>query len=171
MKKIHSSRIKSNSLSVLIDLERQKWNEDHPHAHLVQGFTFTATKWNDITHSGCIKCIIYFLRYKGWDAYQYDVKGTPVDKRKVVTDCLGMKRQIGSIAWRKSGATKGHTDIYASKLMHPNIYCDVKKDYEDCSHEQILFIAEKKQHGHYAFTVQTFDEFLSLYNEKLGANK
>jgi len=70
-----------------------------------------APKYSDKTANGLTKCIISWLKLSGWQAERINVMGRPIDRRKWVTDCIGRRKQIGSIQWIPSGSQRGSSDI------------------------------------------------------------
>ena len=61
--------------------------------------------WKPSTANGLTRMIIEWLRLNGHAAERVNVTGIPVDRRRIVTDCIGKKRIIGSVTWRKSHNT------------------------------------------------------------------
>ena len=56
----------------------------------------TGNKHRDDTANGLTRCIVDYLRYKGWQAERINTTGIPIDTRKQVTDIMGHNRTIGS---------------------------------------------------------------------------
>ena len=72
-----------------------------------------APSFTDKTANGLTKCIITFLKLLLWQCERINTMGRPIDNTRVVTDCIGRKRRIGSVTWIPSGVTKGSADISA----------------------------------------------------------
>jgi len=104
--------------------------------------TYPVKPYSDKTANGLTRCIIDFLKFKGWQAERINTTGRPIDRRQIVTDVVGNVRQIGSIEWIKSGSTPGSADISATikgksvkievkcKATGDNYQSDVQKHYQ-----------------------------------------
>ncbi len=104
--------------------------------------TFPIKAYTDKTANGLTRCIIDFLKFNGWQAERINTTGRPIDRRQVVTDVIGNRRQIGSIEWIKSGCTVCIADISATikgksvkiefkcKATGDNYQSDVQKHYQ-----------------------------------------
>jgi hypothetical protein len=71
----------------------------------------TTKKYTDKTANGLTAAIVDWLNLSGGFGERISVTGRRIDKTKVVTDCLGGKRVIGSARWIKSSMKKGSADV------------------------------------------------------------
>lgn len=69
--------------------------------------------YKDKTANQLTQSIISWIRLNGGQAERIAVTGRMIDRRKVVTDCMGYRRQIGSTKWIKTSMQKGTADISA----------------------------------------------------------
>lgn len=72
------------------------------------------TNYKDNTANGLTKCIIDFLKFKGWQSERINNTGKMIDNRKSYVDSIGRSRTIGSVNWIKGNGTDGTADISAT---------------------------------------------------------
>ena len=104
--------MKSNALSHLrqlaIDFDRAK------HPGYSRHLTFPIKAYTDKTANGLTRCIIDFIRLKGFQAERISNTGRPIDRRQIVTNVIGQQRMIGSLEWIPGTGTNGSADISAT---------------------------------------------------------
>lgn len=123
-------------------------------------------KYKDKTANDLTKSIIHWIKLHGGQAERVNTMGVPMDNTKVVTDVLGRQRRIGSIQWRRSGATPGSADIHAVvKGMYWAIEVKVGRDKQ--SQAQKNYQASVERAGGRYFIVRTFDEFVEKWENLL----
>lgn len=112
-------------------------------------------------------CIINFLTYNGHHAVRQHTTGTMIDKREIVTDVLGRKRQIGSIQWGASRDEVGRADIIAKimvnfkgRLIPVSVEIEVKFGNDYQSERQKDFQQKLENMGGVYTIVKDFDGFL-----------
>ena len=131
-----------------------------------------APSFTDKTANGLTKCIITFLKLLLWQCERINTMGRPIDNTRVVTDCIGRKRRIGSVTWIPSGVTKGSADISAT-IAGKSVKIEVKmKDKQ--SEAQRKYQEDVEAAGGVYIIVRTFDEFLQWYDkfiEEVGHGK
>lgn len=71
------------------------------------------SRYCDTTANRFTQAVIDFLRLSGHQAERINCTGRYIDKRKVFTDVLGHKRQIGRAVWIPTAGQKGTADISA----------------------------------------------------------
>ena len=116
-------------------------------------------------------CIINFLSYNGHHAVRQHTTGTMIDKREIVTDVLGRKRQIGSIQWGASRDEVGRADIIAKimvnfkgRLIPVSVEIEVKFGNDYQSERQKDFQQKLENMGGVYTIVKDFDGFLIWYD-------
>lgn len=116
---------------------------------------------NDLT-----RLVIEFLNINGCQAERISSQGQFRDGRKVVTDCLGRKRTIGSAIWTKGTSTKGTADISAT-IKGRSVKIEIKwgKDRQSEAQKEYQQSIEKSL-GIYII-VKTFDDFIDWYDNFL----
>jgi len=132
-------------------------------------------KYSDKTANGLTKCIIDWIRFTGGQAERISVTGRMIDNTKVVTDCIGGMRKIGSTKYIPSSMQRGSADIsstipipipYTGKFWGLSAKWEVKmKDKQ--SEAQKEYEIQVTRAGGYYFIVHSFDEFIGYYNQLL----
>jgi hypothetical protein len=122
-----------------------------------------APKYSDKTANALTKCVISWLKLSGWQCERINVMGRPIDNTRIVTDCIGRKRRIGSVTWIPSGSTPGSADI-SSTIAGRSVKIEVKmKDRQ--SEAQKEYQRNIEAAGGIYIIVRTFDEFLQWYDQ------
>ena len=123
-----------------------------------------APKYNDKTANGLTKCIVSWLKMSGWQAERINVMGRPIDNTRVVTDCIGRKRRIGSVDWIPSGVTKGSADISAT-VSGRSIKIEVKVGRDKQSEAQKEYQRKVEAAGGIYIIATDFASFLEWYDK------
>lgn len=122
----------------------------------------TGNKHRDDTANGLTRCIIAYLKYKGWQAERINTTGIPIDSRRQVTDITGRTRSIGSLTWRPSGSTVGSADISATiKGRSVKIEVKIGKDRQSAAQRQYQQAVE--QAGGLYYVARNFTDFWKWY--------
>ena len=124
----------------------------------------TGNKHRDDTANGCTRCIIAYLKYKGWQAERINTTGIPIDSRRQVTDITGRTRNIGSLTWRPSGSTVGSADISAT-INGRSVKIEVKIGKDRQSEAQRRYQQAIEQAGGLYYIARNFTEFHSWYRK------
>lgn len=112
------------------------------------------TKANDLT-----KCIMRWAELNGHQAKRVNVMGIPKDNRRVVTDCLGFQKTIGSVEWRPSGSTRGASDI--SLICQGRAYeVEIKIGKDRQSEVQRSYQAKVERAGGVYIIARSFSDFI-----------
>ena len=152
---------KSEALRQLETLAFQQLRERYPNTPVAY---LPKCTYSDKTANGLTKCIIDYLRLNGCHAERINTMGVPMDKRKVVTDCIGRKRQIGSLTWRKSTSTRGSADIHC--LVNGRaIFIEVKANGDRMRPEQWEYKKQVEAAGGVFLIATSFENFLNQYME------
>lgn len=127
----------------------------------------TGNKHRDDTANGLTRCIVDYLRYKGWQAERINTTGIPIDTRKQATDIMGHNRTIGSLTWRPSGNTKGSADISAT-IKGRSVKIEVKIGKDRQSEAQRQYQAAIEQAGGLYYIARDFTTFVAWYHQNFG---
>ena len=122
-----------------------------------------APSYSDKTANGLTKCIVSCLKLSGWQAERINTMGRPIDNTRVVTDCIGRKKRIGSVQWIPSGSTPGSADISAT-VAGRSVKIEVKIGADRQSEKQKEYQRKVEAAGGIYIIVRTFDEFLEWYD-------
>lgn len=120
--------------------------------------------YTDKTANGLTKCIVSWLMLSKWQAERINVMGRPIDNTRIITDCIGRKRRIGSVQWIPSGVTKGSADISAT-VAGRSVKIEVKIGRDRQSEAQKEYQKKIEAAGGIYLIVRTFDEFLQWYDQ------
>ena len=125
--------------------------------------TFSDRKANGLT-----KMILTWFRLKGHQAERVNVLPVVRDRRKVVYDCIGRPRQIGSIEYRPSGSQRGSADIHAV-VNSIAIKVEVKTGRDVQSESQKVYEAQVVAAGGLYLLVRSFSQFLEFYDNLINS--
>ena len=109
------------------------------------------------------QCVIKYIRLMGGQAERINTMGRRLDQTRVVTDCLGGKRQIGSVAWVPGTGTRGSADISAT-IHGKSVKVEVKWGKDRISPDQIKYAESIRSAGGIYVVAHTFDDFYEWYN-------
>jgi hypothetical protein len=113
---------------------------------------------NDLT-----RLVIDFLTFNNCQAERISSQGQYRDGKKVVTDCIGRKRTIGSGIWTPGTSTKGTADISAT-IKGRSVKIEIKWGADRQSDAQKEYqLSIEKALGTYII-VKSFDDFLLWYD-------
>lgn len=126
----------------------------------------TGTKHRDDTASGLTRCIIDYLKYRGWQAERINTMGIPIDHRRQVTDTLGHNRTIGSVQWRRGGGTVGSADISAT-INGRSVKIEVKIGKDRQSEAQRKYQQQVEQAGGLYYLAHDFTSFIEWYVQSI----
>ena len=149
----------------LIDLFLERSRERYP---LVPDYARAPHNYSDKKANGLQRCIKDFMTFNGHHCERINTMGVPIDNRKIVTDVLGFKKQIGSIEWRPSTSTKGSADMQG--VINGRIYYfEIKIGRDKQSPDQVKFQQSVELAGAKYFIIKSFDEFIEVYDNIIGA--
>jgi len=123
-----------------------------------------APSYSDRTANGLTKCIIDFLRLKGYQAERISVTGRKISQSKVYTDVLGATRKIGQDKWIKTSMQKGTADISAI-INGRSVKIEVKIGRDRQSQSQKKYQDEVERSGGVYWIVRSFDDFIAKYKD------
>jgi hypothetical protein len=135
------------------------------HLSYPETLTLPVKAYTDKTANGLTRCIIDFLKFSGWQAERINTTGRPIDRRQVVTDVIGNRRQIGSIEWIKSGSTPGSADISATikgRSVKIEVKCKATGDNYQ-SEGQKLYQQQIEASGGLYYIARDFQSFSEWY--------
>ncbi len=134
-----------------------------PHSHFVN-----TRKYSDNSANKLTKCCIDWLRLNGHHAERINTTGTIRNNCKVVTDCIGRSRQIGTLIWTKNGTTKGSSDIHAV-INGRAVFIEIKfgKDFQ--SEAQKDFETTVTKAGAQYLIIKDFQQLFDWYKKQSPA--
>ena len=122
-------------------------------------------KYSDKTANGLTKCIKDFLNLSGYQAERISSMGRMLDKREIVEDCLGRRKQIGSIQYIKGASTNGTADVSAT-IKGKSVKIEVKIGKDRMSQDQIKYRDAIIRAGGIYFIATDFDMFIEWFNNE-----
>lgn len=147
------------SIQHLKQLHIAKQREKYPN---VPEYCIVPYDYKDKKANGLTRCIIDWIKYNGGQAERINTMGRPIDKRKTVTDVCGFKKQIGSLEWGKSTATRGSADISAT-INGKSIKIEIKIGADRQSECQKQYQMDIERAGGVYYIARSFDEFYQWY--------
>lgn len=126
---------------------------------------FAYYTWSDNSTNGLTHCIIDFLIWSGHQAERVNTMGVPKDNTKIVTDVVGLNRRIGSVEWRRSGATPGSADIHCTLAPYGrSVKIEVKFKKDTHKDAQKKYEARVNNAGGIYVIAKTMDGFFEWYD-------
>ena len=123
-------------------------------------------KYSDRSANDLTRAVIDWIKLNGYHAERISTTGRPVDRTKVIQNCLGQKMRIGSIDWIRGNVTKGSADIH-SIIQGRFVAIEVKmKDRQSEAQKQYQKTVERA--GGLYWLVRSYDEFIMKYNNLLN---
>lgn len=119
-------------------------------------------KFSDKTANKLTQCIIQWIRLHGYQAENINVTGRQIDRRKIVSDCLGNQRQIGTLKWIKTSGTRGSADLHAT-INGKSVKIEVKVGRDKQRPDQIKYQRSIESAGGIYFIATTFQQFYEWY--------
>lgn len=152
---------KPQAVKVLEELANMENQRQHPN---MKAAYLGKYKYRDDTANGLTKCIVDFIRLKGYQAERINTTGIPIDTSRQVTDILGHARTIGGVHWRSGGGTNGSADISAT-IKGQSVKVEVKIGKDRQSEAQKEYQKQVEQAGGLYFIAKDFTAFVEWYNE------
>lgn len=157
--------MKKDNLKPLKDLLMKENKTRYPN---LPEYARAIPKFKETTANDLTKSIIKFLQLSGWQAERISVTGRYIDNSKIVTDCIGRQRKIGTGKWIKPAMTVGTADI-SSIIKGRSVKIEIKmKDKQ--SIEQIEYQKQVERAGGIYIIVHNFDEFHEFYKNFINEN-
>jgi len=110
------------------------------------------------------KCVIDWLRLSGHQAERISNTGRLIDRSRIVTDCIGRVRRIGSVRWIKGTGTDGTSDIHAV-IGGRAVKIEIKFGADRQSEKQRRYQSDVERAGGIYVLIKTFDSFLEWYDK------
>jgi len=107
------------------------------------------------------------LNLSGHQSERVNVMGRPIDRRRIVTDCIGRKRQIGSLQWIRSGSQRGSSDIHATLKGGKSVKIEVKTTDKQSVHQR-KYQQQIENVGGIYLLIRSFDEFMKWWDEHIN---
>jgi hypothetical protein len=118
--------------------------------------------YGDKTANQLTRSIIKFLQLHGHQAERISVTGRSIDRRKVVSDCMGSRRVIGSLQWINPTMTPGTADISAT-INGRSVKVEVKIGRDKQSSKQMEYQKRIEEAGGVYVIARNFDQFYQWY--------
>lgn len=157
--------IKSKAVKALEQLADQAAREKYP---MIKPEWLAPRKYRDDSANALTKCVIDFLRLKGWQAERISNTGRPVDGRKSFVDVMGNTRSIGRMTWIKGTGTKGTADISAT-VAGKSLKIEIKYGSDRQSPAQKQYQADVEKSGGIYLIVRDFAGFYEWYQQNIPA--
>ena len=119
--------------------------------------------FSDKNANSLTKCILTWLRLSGHQVERVANMGRMIDNRKIVTDCIGRQRMIGSSRWIPGTGTNGTADLH-SVIKSKAVKIEIKIGRDRQSEAQKEYQRQIETAGGIYIIVRTFDEFLQWYD-------
>jgi hypothetical protein len=119
-------------------------------------------KYRDDSANCLTRCIIDFLRLKGWQAERIANMGRQISTVKAFRDVTGKLRVIGSTKWVTGSGTNGTADI-SSIIKARSVKIEIKFGQDRQSENQRLYQESVERAGGIYVIASTFDQFLAWY--------
>lgn len=111
------------------------------------------------------QCVLKWLRLNGHQAERINTQGRRMDQTRVVSDCLGNRRTIGSVKWVPGTGTRGSADV-SSIIRGRSVKIEIKWGRDRQSDDQRVYQANVEMAGGVYLICRTFDEFYEWYNSQ-----
>lgn len=120
-------------------------------------------KYRDDTSNGLTKCIIHFLRFKGWQAERITNTGRFINQQTTYTYVIGKSRTIGQKKWIPGTGTNGTADISAT-IAGRSVKIEVKIGKDRQSSAQKVYQVSIESAGGIYVIAPSFEIFYDWYN-------
>lgn len=121
-------------------------------------------KFSDKTANKLTSAVIAWIRLHGYQAERISITGRQIDKRITYTDCIGNKRQIGTLQWIKTSGTRGSADISAT-IHGRSVKIEVKIGRDKQRPAQMEYQRSVEAAGGVYFIATTFQQFYDWYQK------
>lgn len=126
--------------------------------------------YSDKTTNGLTKCIIDYIRLRGFFIERTGNEGRIIDNNRVTyTDVIGRTRTIGNIRRIKSSGSLGTSDlkaVIAGRFVAIEIKCRFTNDR--IRPDQLKYKHLVEQAGGIYYIAQDFTSFFNWFNETFG---
>jgi len=125
--------------------------------------------YTDKNTKGLTKCIIDFVKLKGYHIERTGCEGRVIDERKTITDCVGFNRNIGSLKRVYSSSQRGTSDLKAiinGQFIAIEIKCQATNDKQ--SDYQKEYQKQVENSGGVYLIAFTFQQFYDWFNNFLS---
>jgi hypothetical protein len=138
--------------------QKRKTFPNVPEAYLVR------PTYPSRSEGGLIKSIIDFIKLNGGQAERISNTGRPIDRRQIITDVVGRKRQVGSMKWIPGTGTNGTADISAT-VKGKSVKVEIKIGRDSQSDDQKNYEHSINAAGGIYIIAKTFADFHKAYYE------
>ena len=142
----------------LIDIAYREQRRKYPN---VPDHVRPAPKYSDKTANSLIKCILDFLRFKGWQAERISTTGRYLDQSTTYIDVLNHTKRIGSGKWIPTSGQRGSADVSAT-IAGRSVKIEVKiKDKQ--TEAQLDYQRQVESAGGIYLIVRSWKDFIKWY--------
>lgn len=147
------------ALKKLKELELQANRIKYP---LVPEGCHGSVNYKHKTANGLTRCVIDWIKYHGGQAERISNTGRYIDGSKIVSDCMGFKRTIGSGKYIPGTGTNGTADISAT-IKGKSVKIEIKIEHDRQSEAQKIYQISIELAGGIYYICRDFDEFVEWY--------
>jgi hypothetical protein len=122
------------------------------------------SKFSDKTANLLTSAVIAWIRLHGYQAERISITGRQIDKRITYTDCIGNKRQIGTLQWIPTSGSRGSADISAT-IAGRSVKIEVKVGRDIQRPDQVRYQLEIEKAGGIYFIATSFQQFCEWYHK------
>ena len=120
--------------------------------------------YNDKTANGLTRMVKDLLQLDGWQCERVSNTGRMIDRSKVVYDCIGRARKIGSTEWIPGTGTNGTSDLHAV-IGGRAIKIEIKIGNDQQSEAQKQYQAAVEKAGAKYVIVRSYSQFVAWYKQ------
>lgn len=145
--------------ALFLEANRRKYPTFPEGARVIPSYT-------DKTTNGLTRCIIDYVKLKGFHIERTGNEGRVIDTRETFTDVIGRERTVGSITRVYSSGTRGTSDLKAvidGRFVAIEVKCAATKDKQ--SEHQKNYQRQVEQSGGVYFIAETFEGFKLWFDE------
>jgi len=131
--------------------------------------------FNDYSANALTKCVIEYIKLKGYQAERISTTGRFIKNEKVVSDVLGRNRVIGNNKYIPGTGTKGSADIpgtgtkgsadISATIYGRSVKIEIKYGKDRQSEYQKSYQADVERAGGIYLIVRTFQDFFNWYQD------
>jgi hypothetical protein len=152
--------LKSNAIKYLESLAIEDFKLKHNNFPLQ---CMAPRNYRDDSANSLTKCVLEYLRLRGWQAERITNMGRQISTRRTYTDVLGMQRSIGSTKWIPGTGTNGTADI-SSIIKGRSVKIEIKYGKDHQSVKQKLYQESVERAGGIYMIASTFEQFFEWHN-------
>lgn len=141
-----------------------------------KSLVYFSPQYTDKNEKGLVKCITDFLKFTGNQGERINNKGTRIDERQVVENCIGQMKTIGSIKWNYSQQERGTADVsatikkkFGNQVIGVSVKIEIKIGKDTQKKAQKEYQLKVERAGGEYWIVKSFDDFYSQYQNFINS--